>query len=330
MGLLQYARSANYKRFYGDLKEISKKNHKPAWLMFIDAGVCFLKYRSGLQDYLNFKFYKKSAAERTTYVTTGDEYYAYQYLAGIEYAEFFSDKINFHKNFAKYAKREYCAPDDGLEAFEAFCERHPSFVKKPRFGLGGGGVVKVDAADIADKAAFLEQMRENDEFVEELVVQDPRWEALSPSTNTLRVMTFAHNDESRVVMAVARVGSGASIMDNFHQGGMGVLIDMDRGCLVGNGFDKKVNESPTSVTGVTFDGYPIPYWDEVKEMCCEAALINQGVNLIGWDVALSVNGPLIIEANRGPGWDVTQVPAKCGQKALLNEMLREVGAPERP
>lgn len=330
MGLLQYARSANYKRFYGDLKEISKKNHKPAWLMFIDAGVCFIKYRSGLQDYLNFKFYEKSAAERATYVTTGDEYYAYQYLAGIEYAEFFSDKINFHKNFAKYARREYCAPDDGLEAFEVFCERHPSFVKKPRFGLGGGGVVKVDAADIADKAAFFEQMRADDEFVEELVVQDPRWEALSPSTNTLRVMTFAHNDQSRVVMAVARVGSGASIMDNFHQGGMGVLIDMDRGCLVGNGFDKKVNESPTSVTGVVFDGYPIPYWDEVKEMVCEAALVNQGVNLIGWDVALSVDGPLIIEANRGPGWDVTQVPAKHGQKALLNEMLREVGAPERP
>lgn len=330
MGLLQYARSANYKRFYGDLKEISKKNHKPAWLMFIDAGVCFIKYRSGLQDYLNFKFYEKSAAERATYVTTGDEYYAYQYLAGIEYAEFFSDKINFHKNFAKYARREYCAPDDGLEAFEAFCERHPSFVKKPRFGLGGGGVVKVDAADIADKAAFFEQMRADDEFVEELVVQDPRWEALSPSTNTLRVMTFAHNDQSRVVMAVARVGSGASIMDNFHQGGMGVLIDMDRGCLVGNGFDKKVNESPTSVTGVVFDGYPIPYWDEVKEMVCEAALVNQGVNLIGWDVALSIDGPLIIEANRGPGWDVTQVPAKHGQKALLNEMLREVGAPERP
>lgn len=330
MGLLQYARSANYKRFYGDLKEISKKNHKPAWLMFIDAGVCFIKYRSGLQDYLNFKFYEKSAAERATYVTTGDEYYAYQYLAGIEYAEFFSDKINFHKNFAKYARREYCAPDDGLEAFEAFCERHPSFVKKPRFGLGGGGVVKVDAADIADKAAFFEQMRADDEFVEELVVQDPRWEALSPSTNTLRVMTFAHNDQSRVVMAVARVGSGASIMDNFHQGGMGVLIDMDRGCLVGNGFDKKVNESPTSVTGVVFDGYPIPYWDEVKEMVCEAALVNQGVNLIGWDVALSVDGPLIIEANRGPGWDVTQVPAMHGQKALLNEMLREVGAPERP
>jgi len=330
MGLLQYAKSANYKRFYGDLKEISKKNHKPAWWMFIDAGICFIKYRSGLQDYLNFKFYEKSGAERATYVTTGDEYYAYQYLAPLEYAEFFSDKVNFHKNFAKYARREYCSPEDGLEAFEAFCERHPSFVRKPRFGLGGGGVVKVDVADIADKAAFFAELEENGEFVEELVEQDPRWAALSPSTNTLRVMTFAHNDESRVVLAVARVGSGATIMDNFHQGGMGVLIDLDRGCLVGNGFDKKVNESPTSVTGVTFDGYPIPYWDEVKEMVCEAALVNQGVALIGWDVAIAKDGPLIIEANRGPGWDVTQVPAKHGQKDLLNEMLREIGAPERP
>ena len=89
MGLLDYARSANYKRFYGDLKEISKRVHKPAWLMFIDAGVCFIKYRSGLQDYLNFKFYEKSAAERRTYVTTGDEYYAYQVLCPLEYAEFF-------------------------------------------------------------------------------------------------------------------------------------------------------------------------------------------------------------------------------------------------
>ena len=330
MGLLDYARSANYKRFYGDLKEISKRVHKPAWLMFVDAGICFIKYRSGLQDYLNFKFYEKSAAERRTYVTTGDEYYAYQVLCPLEYAEFFSDKVNFHKNFAKYARREYCSPEDGLEAFEAFCERHPSFVKKPRYGLGGGGVVKVDAADIADKQAFLDEMRENGEFVEELVVQDERWSALSPSTNTLRVMTFANNDQSRLVLAVARVGSGATIMDNFHQGGMGVLVDTERGCLVGNGFDKKVNESPVSPTGVVFDGYPIPYWDEVVEMVCEAALVNQGVKLIGWDVALAKDGPLLIEANRGPGWDVTQVPAQHGQKDLLNEMLREVGAPERP
>ena len=139
-----------------------------------------------------------------------------------------------------------------------------------------------------------------------------------------------YNDDTSAATHQVILGSGATIMDNFHQGGMGVLVDTERGCLVGNGFDKKVNESPVSPTGVVFDGYPIPYWDEVVEMVCEAALVNQGVKLIGWDVALAQDGPLLIEANRGPGWDVTQVPAQHGQKELLNEMLREVGAPERP
>lgn len=331
MGLLDYARSADYKRFYGDLKEISKRNHKPAWLMFCDAGLCFLRYRSGLQDYLNFKFYDKPASERRTYVTTGDEYYAYQSLAGVEYAGFFSDKVSFHKNFARYARRGYCSPDDGFDAFDAYCESHEAFVKKPRLGLGGGGVEKVVTADVADRRAFFEGLVGNGEFVEDLVEQDEDWGRLSPgSTNTLRVMTFAHNGASRIVFACARVGSGASIMDNFHQGGMGILVDVERGCLVGNGFDKKVNESPVSVTGIAFDGYPIPFWDEVKAMVLEAALVNEDVKLIGWDVAIATDGPLVIEANRGPGWDITQVVAQRGQKDLLNEMLREVGAPERP
>ena len=48
MGILSYAMSANYGRFYNDLKEISKTNKKPAWLMFMDAGMCSILYGAGL------------------------------------------------------------------------------------------------------------------------------------------------------------------------------------------------------------------------------------------------------------------------------------------
>lgn len=329
MGLLDYAKSANYGRFYGDLQEISKKNGKPAWLMFADAGFCFFRYQSGLQDYLNFKFYEKSARERATYVTTGDEYHAYQVLASIDYADFFSNKVNFHKNFAKYARRDYCDPREGVEGLAAFMEKHPEFVRKPLFGLGGGGVRKVAASEIADVDEFCAELVREEEFVEELVVQDPRWSALSPSINTLRVMTFVANGKARIVFAVARVGSGATIMDNFHQGGVGVLVNMDRGVLMGNGFDKKCEEHETSVAGVRFDGFEIPYWEEAKAMVLEGAHVNEGVHLVGWDVAIAPDGPLVIEANRGAGWDVVQVPAKRGMKKLLNEMLEEVGAATR-
>ena len=59
-------------------------------------------------------------------------------------------------------------------------------------------------------------------------------------------------------------------------------------------------------------------------MVLEAALVNDNVNIIGWDVAIAKDGPLIIEGNRGPGFDLVQVLLKKGTKYMLDELLEEV------
>ena len=59
-------------------------------------------------------------------------------------------------------------------------------------------------------------------------------------------------------------------------------------------------------------------------MVLEAALVNDNVNIVGWDVAISKNGPLIIEGNRGPGFDLVQVLLKKGTKYMIDELLEEV------
>ncbi len=59
-------------------------------------------------------------------------------------------------------------------------------------------------------------------------------------------------------------------------------------------------------------------------MVLEAALVNDKVNIVGWDVAISKNGPLIIEGNRGPGFDLVQVLLKKGAKYMLDDLLKEV------
>lgn len=99
---------------------------------------------------------------------------------------------------------------------------------------------------------------------------------------------------------------------------------MKTGKLSGNGIDKKLNESEENITGIKFDGFQIPYWEEIKEMVLEAALVNDKVNLVGWDVAISKNGPLIIEGNRGPGFDLVQILLKKGTKYMLDDLLQEV------
>lgn len=52
--------------------------------------------------------------------------------------------------------------------------------------------------------------------------------------------------------------------------------------------------------------------------------MNDKVNMVGWDVAISKNGPLIIEGNRGPGFDLVQVLLKKGTKYMLDDLLNEV------
>ena len=194
MGLLNFALSGNYKRYYEDLKELSKTNKKSPFLMFVDTAFSTIFFGSGLQDYLNYRFYEKKFKERRKYATIGVQAKAYKTLANIEYAPFFSNKVNFHKNFSKFTKRDFLSPDDTYENFLKFIENHKEFVMKPQVGLGGSDVIKVKTEEIENKEEFFKSIKEKKCFIEELVVQDETWGALSPnSINTLRVMTGAVN-----------------------------------------------------------------------------------------------------------------------------------------
>lgn len=327
MGLLNFALRGNYKRFYGDLKEISKNNGKPALLMFADCALSVLLFGAGLQDYLNYKFYEKGFKERKTYVTIGYMNKVYKTLAPLEYSPFISNKISFHKNYSDFTKREFFSPQGSYDEFLDFLSRHDQFVLKPQIGLGGHNVEKINADSIEDKRDFYDKICQDNDLIEELIVQDKDWGKLSPdSINTLRVMTTAVNGHAEVIFAAARIGSGKSIADNFHQGGQAVLVDMDKGCLSGDGFDKKLNFNSVSVGGVKYDGFKVPFWDDIKKMVLSAALVNDNIHIVGWDVAISENGPLIIEGNRGPGFDLVQILLNKGTKYMLSDLLDEVKA----
>lgn len=326
MGIVSFALAGNYKRFYNDLKEISKKTGKPAWFMFLDTALSTVLLGSGLQDYLNYEFYKKSFRERRTYVTVGYLDKVTPIIANIKWSPYMSNKLHFHKNYGKYTKRDFFDTEEGsFEEFEAFLDRHEEFVFKPQIGQCGEGVTKIVTSQIEDRKALYEKALQTNACVEELVKQHPDWEILGPgSVHTIRILTGAVAGKSRIMYAAARVGSGVSIADNFHLGGSAVLVDVEKGTLVGNAIDKKLNEKECSVTGIRFDGYPIPYWNEVKQMVLEAALVNDEIHLVGWDVAIGKDGPLVIEGNRSSSFDIIQVPPKKGAKAMLDELLEEI------
>lgn len=53
-------------------------------------------------------------------------------------------------------------------------------------------------------------------------------------------------------------------------------------------------------TKVPFDGFKLPMWSQTCQVIREAAVNFLPIRTIGWDVALTPNGPVILEAN--PWW----------------------------
>ena len=77
-------------------------------------------------------------------------------------------------------------------------------------------------------------------------------------------------------------------------------------------------------SNIKIDGFKIPYFDEVKEMVKKAALESDKILVVGWDVAITPSGPLIIEGNRRPGFDLVQVTSNRGRMDIIRKVLKNV------
>ncbi|MBN2861769.1 MAG: hypothetical protein JXN62_01315, partial [Bacteroidales bacterium] len=127
------------------------------------------------------------------------------------------------------------------------------------------------------------------------------------SLNTIRIDTFVDQKGNiDIISGFLKMSTDDTPVDNNTSGGCGVGIDMDMGTLKSNGYSKiKISgvgilkEHP--VTGVRFEGFAIPMMAEAKELVLKAAGLMPGLRLIGWDVGISENGPVLIEGNSDYG-----------------------------
>lgn len=142
---------------------------------------------------------------------------------------------------------------------------------------------------------------ENPLHVEQLIVPHPRVSAFHPSSiNTLRLITMVTPEgDIELNRSILRMGAGGRSVDNWCTGGLAVRIDRD-GRLAREGwFEDGSRPSCTEHpdTHVVFEGYEIPFFQEAVAL---VRRIHQGcpeIFGIGWDVAITPDGPLIIESN---------------------------------
>jgi hypothetical protein len=66
------------------------------------------------------------------------------------------------------------------------------------------------------------------------------------------------------------------------------------------------------VTGAQVTGRQMPYWEETKAIALKTHSAAQGRLLVGWDIAVTADGPLVLEGNSYPDVDFPQRVCRVG------------------
>ena len=144
------------------------------------------------------------------------------------------------------------------------------------------------------------------------------------SVNTIRIVTIRENNEIKILSSVLRVGTSKSKnVDNWAAGGLCIEIDKN-GVLTQYGYAKpkygdKFEVHPDSK--VKFKGFTIPYYDEVVNLVKKAHEKLYGIESIGWDVAVTQDGPVLIEGN--DNWEISLMQINKGLKKEWKEFIKK-------
>ena len=192
-----------------------------------------------------------------------------------------------------------------------FCKKHTSLIAKPANESGGTGIFKMSVDENTDvDALYNELVSKGIGLIEEVVSQCSEMSALcSSALNTLRVVTIINNSGKAVIAdAGIRFGQEGKPVDNYHSGGLSMILDTETGVAITDGRDIKRRMFKTHpITGIPLKGFQVPYWDRVIDFVKQAAAVMPNMRYIGWDVGIMEGGvPCLIEGNSFPGQDAFQ------------------------
>lgn len=279
----------------------------------------FFRLKYYPDNYSPCRLWEKSRSEWQFYY--GSNYDPYQrrqlrkYVQPRIYEIVFQDKVIsemlcMSKNIPSPEIIKIVNEGESLEhvALELSIQKLNNLIFKPRSGKGGGGITctqfedgEVNAVQKGSLVPLGGVRAESELIVQEFIAQHEAMSIISRSTNTIRAVTIRNkNGEILIIGTYARFGVGSSKVDNLSQGGICVSVGVESGKLSDTGFDRlsqKFKQHPTS--GVLFQGYQIPQWEKVIGLAKRVQSSFEFYPLLGMDIAITTEGPVVIEINSG-------------------------------
>lgn len=310
MYLIKRIFNMDYSNFFNKINKISNKTKRNKLLVLLDVIYCGLKYQAGYIDYDLFEMYNLNSKQRKTIITRGINNSIVKKLNNLKFNEYFNNKVKFNEVFNDYLNRSWLYIDNNYEEFKEFIKDKDEIFCKPLDLSCGVGIEKINVKNKDSKTIFDYLTKNNILLVEELALQHQLLNDLHPtSINTIRVVTINNGKDITVVAAFLRIGNNNNIIDNFNNDGLTSKVDIKAGIIKVPAIDKKQNlYTKHPITNKDIIGFEIPAWDEVLDLCINAAKVIPEMGYIAWDVCVGIEKPYLIEGNEFPGHDLYQLP----------------------
>lgn len=321
--------SMNYKQMLTTIDKVHKRSGKSKIFIFFDMILCSIFYQAGYMDYYVFCFEDLKPKIRKTFITRGVNNQYIRTMNNRKYYHLFDNKIEFNHLFQNFLNRDYLDLNTSpLEEFQIFTKKHPIFMAKPVDLQCGKGIEKIKVKGNTNLKNLYQKLIENKQvLVEEYVLQHSKMNELFPySVNTLRIVSAYKNGKTTILFRAIRIGNGKNVVDNFNHGGMYSVVN-EKGIIEKPAIDKNgviYTEHPVTKTEIV--GFQIPYFKEAIAMVKEAAKVVPEVGLVGFDIAITEKGPVMIEGNQLPGYDIYQSKIHLnsdgtGMKPLFDQVI---------
>ncbi|MBR2512008.1 MAG: hypothetical protein IKE49_02965 [Firmicutes bacterium] len=280
-----------------------------------------------IKEFYIYRMYELSDEEQEKVFLVADSRKIQKKYDKQKFSDMLMDKEWSNNYFSDYLGRTWCINTN--ISFEEFRDKFtgvPRVIYKPAFGSKGKGTEAVNLDSENLKEAYNYIMSLPDGVVEEFVKQHHDMNKLTPaSVNTIRIVTVSSNEKPvtsdgkkvDIAYAAVRIGGGSSIVDNFHSGGVVAAVDLDKGEICTKAADMKGKTYKSHpVTGTVFKGFLIPCFKEAKELVYRMIEEKKVEGYIGWDIAISEDGPVLIEVNTQPGAVLISTPYAAEHKGM--------------
>ncbi len=294
-------KNIQFKRMNEVLNREAKLNNKSKLKIKLDYASRVFDSKLGYVDYMKGNYANLDPEDRDKMLTGENYRKLLAYLNPIEYRIVMDDKIICNKIFRDYIKRKYIdLRVTDIYNFEKFLKNKKHVFAKLVDGFGGEGVKKIEVSEIKNINKLYKTLIKNRQYlVEEEIIQHDELSKINKfAVNNIRIVTILKDNNVNILERILRINDGKTDTISSHdiQG----RLDED-GNLISRMVDDDLNVFLSHpVTNYKFDKVKVPFMKESIDLCKKAALEVPNIRFIGFDIAITKDGPEIIEVNPYP------------------------------